>query len=150
MNEWLSNPPWWLNTMIGAAMPYVFKKGLLIVRGGTKVTTGRLKRYSRNRQAKALKKIRALRFDSFRIIREISLSHTFLAIFILSGLVYMLGLFIAAFLVTKESSNIVIWGTSAGVPSLIFEFCWLATSARVELLLKIRKKLNRNQRKYLS
>lgn len=147
MIEWISNPPWWFTAAIGALMPSAFGRLRRAFQLSLQHTQGRVKAGYRRLQLRRLVKIKASRFDSVRINREIVLSYALFSLFILTGVSYITGLFMIPVDIRSNYRLATVWGLVTALPALVFEFAWLNSSSRVDALLKYRRKIKRRQKR---
>ena len=141
MSGWITDPQWWLSSIVAASLPWIFLKGRNWLTSRLRKTRGRLKVYFRNGRSHQLRLIKNIRLDSALINREIILSYTCLGLFVTSGMIYILGMVTIPILIQPTNHQIMSWGLIAGIPTLILEFCRLGMSSRVDLILKYRKKI---------
>lgn len=151
MEEWINNPQLWINsvisTIIALALPQLYRLVHSKIRPLLTGAKGRLRSFFRGRKLKDLKRIKAARFDSVRIHREIVLSYAMLTLFILSAASCVLSFGFAPAEAHKNHILAIIYGSITGIPLLIFEFAWLVTSSRVNDMLKYRSRIKRGGRR---
>jgi hypothetical protein len=151
MNEWLSNPQWWISTtvaaLIGITLPQFFNKGRIV---GTLIMSrakGKLLSHLRHQKYKHLKKVKRIRFDGTAINREIALSYALFVCFVTTTIAAIAVMFSLSAAVRESKLLTVITGLTAATPALIFELAWLLASSRVDELLKYRRLIKpRNRR----
>lgn len=150
MNEWMNNPQLWINSVVSAlialALPPLYRLGHDKVQPLLSGAKGRIRSFFRGRKLKDLKRIKAARFDSVRINREIVLSYALLTLFILTAAVCVVSFGFAPAEAHKSHVLAILYGSLTGIPLLIFEFAWLVTSTRVDEMLKYRRRIKRRGR----
>lgn len=104
---------------------------------------GRIRSFFRGRKLKDLKRIKAARFDSAKINREIALSYAMLTLFILNAAGCVLSFGFAPPVTQKNYILAILYASLTGIPLLIFELAWLVTSTRVDEMLKYRSRIKR-------
>lgn len=108
---------------------------------------GQIRSFFRGRKLSDLRRVKAARFDSAKICREIALSYSMLTLFIVMGGLSVVSF---AFLPADARNNRLLtflYASITGVPLLIFEFAWLVTSTRVSDMLKYRSRIKRRGRR---
>lgn len=150
MNEWMNNPQLWINSVVSAlialALPPLYRLGHDKAQPLLSGAKGRIRSFFRGRKLKDLKRIKAARFDSVRINREIVLSYAMLTLFILTAAVCIVSFGLAPAEAHKSYVLAILYGSLTGIPLLIFEFAWLVTSTRVDEMLKYRHRIKRRGR----
>jgi hypothetical protein len=150
MEEWMNNPQPWINSVISATIALALAQLYRLARGKIQPllvgAKGSIRSFFRGRKLKDLKRIKAARFDSIRINREIVLSYTMLAFFILAAVLCVGSFGFAPAEAYKNHIAAMIYGSITGIPLLIFEFAWLITSTRVDEMLKYRSRIKRRGR----
>jgi len=150
MEEWINNPQPWINSIISAIIALALPQLYRLVRGKIQPllagAKGNIRSFFRGRKLKDLRRIKAARFDSARINREIVLSYTMLAFFISTAVLCVGSFWLAPAEAYKNHIVAMIYGSITGIPLLIFEFAWLITSTRVDEMLKYRSRIKRRGR----
>src|SRR5690606_29950847 len=123
--------PWWVLLILSVAMPKLWDAAVRYLPLVMEHTKGALRRRWRRYTCKRLRKIKALRFDSILITREISKSYAFMSLFILSILLYGIGLLLIPAPLRETSAGLSFWGISTGLPMLAFEWVWLTSMNKV-------------------
>lgn len=153
MNEWISNPQWWISTtvaaLIGILLPKAFGKGRnlgTLLMSGAK---GKLSAFFRHQEYKKLKKIKSIRFDSTAINRQIVFSYALFVIFITTAMTAIAAMFSLPAALKESKALTVVTGLIISTPALFFEVAWLLASSKVDDLIKYRKLIKqRNRRLY--
>ncbi|MEB0008613.1 hypothetical protein QN412_03145 [Pseudomonas sp. RTB3] len=150
MEEWIANPQWWLSTivsaLIGFAIQYVYRHGRRLAPSIMSGAKGRIRAVYRRRKCKRLKKIKAIRFDSVSINREIALSYALLVLFMTTGVATIAAIISLPAEIQKSYSTTFLVGMTMAIPALLFESAWLKVSSRVDDILKHRKLIKRRGR----
>ena len=150
MDEWTTNPQFWISSAVSAVtgflLQYLYRLGHSKVRPVLVGAKGRIRSFFRGRKLKDLKRIKAARFDSVRINREIVLSYAMLTLFILTAAVCVVSFGFAPAEAHKSYVLAILYASLTGIPHLIFEFAWLVTSTRVDEMLKYRRRIKRHGR----
>lgn len=149
MYEFLANPPWWVVLLIGWLMPVAFKKLRHKVPHWMDHTKGALRKRWRRYNSRRLLKIKARRFDSLLITREITKSYAFMTLFVMSIMLYGIGLLLIPDALRKSDAGISFWGIATGLPMLVFEFIWLTSMNRVDVLIHYRGKIRRRHNRMI-
>jgi len=149
MLEFLANPPWWLLLILSVAMPKLWDTAVRYSPRLMDHTKGALRRKWRRHNCKRLRKIKALRFDSILITREISKSYAYMTLFVLSILLYGIGLLLIPAPLRETSAGLSFWGISTGLPMLAFEWVWLTSMNKVDSLLHYRAKIRRRNNRMI-
>ncbi|WP_417777747.1 hypothetical protein [Stutzerimonas xanthomarina] len=145
MFEFLANPPWWvvaLVTLVLAELNRVIKRS--VKRKGPvflQSAKGRARGWFRSLRRKELVRIKAMRFDSVKINRIVIRSYAYLVLFIICGLVYLLGMLLIPEPLRQAKSGVMFWGIATALPTLFFEFAWLRTSNTADSLISHRAKI---------
>jgi hypothetical protein len=147
MNHFLS-PEIWVSSLIGALIALLLK---VAYQQASKwlprflsSATGSLKGIGRAYRKRHLLKVKAKRFDSIAINREIARSYAYLVLFWLCGLIW-----ISQFIAFTEAPTSKAVGASAyyalfgPLPMYFFEFAWLRKSGFLDSVLVHRGKIRR-------
>lgn len=150
MDEWVANPQWWLSSAVaaamGAAMPFLYKQGRTGLKRMMLGTQGRIRSAYRGRKCKRLKRIKAIRFDSVSINREVALSSALLVLFITTSVATIAAIINLPAEIQRSYSMTFLVGLLLAIPALLFEFAWLTSSSRIDDVLKSRKRTRRSKR----
>lgn len=150
MEEWAANPQWWLSTAVagavGAMMPFLYHQGRTRLKSLMLRTKGRIRAAYRSRKCKRLKQIKAIRFDSVSINRQIATSSALLVLFITTGVATIAAIINLPPEIQRSYWMTVVIGLVLAIPALLFEFAWLASSSRLDDILKSRKRIRRPSR----
>ncbi|MCO6057303.1 hypothetical protein NG726_11540 [Pseudomonas sp. MOB-449] len=148
MLEFISNPPWWVILIIGWLLPPFgwLRSQLPRLAGharGSLVSfwNGRVRSFFRALERRRLVKIKRARFHSVIINREIARSYAFLVLFVLSTLIYCMGLVSIPTRTVDWKQLQTIWMSISAPAMLFFELLWLLRSNRVDALIKYRRKI---------
>lgn len=147
MLEFLANPPWWILLILSVAMPKLWDAAVQCLPRLMDHTKGTLRKKWRRLNCKRLRRIKARRFDSVLITREINKSYAFMVLFVLSIMLYGIGLLLIPAPLRATSAGLSFWGISTGLPMLAFEFIWLTSMNRVDDLIHHRGKIRRRNRR---
>lgn len=157
MLEFITDPPWWVILLLGWLLPpfgWVRAQLPRLAQLPSMVSTARsatwrflldrMRSFFRGREKKRLQKIKAVRFHSTLINRQVAKSYAYLVLFMLSALIYFSGV-VAMGMVPKEAEALkVFWMILTGPFMLVFELLWLITAGKVDSLLKYRQKIRRH------
>ena len=143
MLEFFANPPWWILLFLSVAMPKLWDAAVKYIPILMAHTKGALRTRWRRYNCRHLRKIKARRFDSTLITREIVKSYAFLILFILSIMLYGIGLLLIPVELKKTNIGLSFWGITTGLPMLVFEVFWLTSMNRAGILLHYRGKIRR-------
>jgi hypothetical protein len=150
MEEWAANPQWWLSTAVagavGAIMPFLYQQGRSGFKSLMQRTKGRIRSAYRSRKRTRLKRIKAIRFDSVAINRQIAISSALLVLFITTGVATIAAIINLPPEIQRSYSMTFLIGLVLAIPALLFEFAWLASSSRLDDILKYRKRIKRPRR----
>lgn len=149
MLEFFANPPWWILLVLSVAMPKLWDAAVKYTPILMAHTKGALRTKWRRDNCKRLRKLKAHRFDSSLITREIVKSYAFLILFVLSIMLYGIGLLLIPAELRKTSTGLSFWGISTGLPMLVFELIWLTSMNRVDSLLHYRGKIRRRHNRMI-
>lgn len=151
MDEWTTNPQFWISSAVSAItgflLQYLYRLGHSRVQPLLTGARGRIRSFFRGRKLKDLKRIKAARFDSVRVNREIVLSYAMLTLFILNVATCVVSFGFAPAEAHESYGLAALYGSITGIPLLIFEFAWLVTSTRVDEILKYRRRIKRSGRR---
>jgi hypothetical protein len=151
MDEWTTNPQFWISSAVSAVtgflLQYLYRLGHSRIQPLLIGARGRIRSFFRGRKLKDLRRIKAARFDSVRVNREIVLSYATLTLFILSIVACVVSFGFAPADAHKSHVMAILYGSLTGIPLLIFEFAWLVTSTRVDEMLKYRRRIKRRGRR---
>lgn len=136
-------PPWWVVLILGAVLPKLWDAFLKAAPLMMEHTRGVVRRHWRHTKLKRLTKLRALRFDSASITRETIKQYAMMILFILSAMLYGIGLLLIPGALKQTDSGVTFWGVATGVPMLIFEVMWLLSMGKVDSLIHLRRKIRR-------
>lgn len=150
MDGWVINPQWWLSTAVaavmGTVMPFLYTTGRSGLKRLMVGAQGRIRCIYRNRKCQRLKRIKAIRFDSVAINRQIALSSALLVLFITTGVATIAAIINLPMEIQRSYSMTVLIGLILAVPALLFEFAWLTSSSRIDDILKSRKMIRKRRR----
>jgi hypothetical protein len=151
MEEWTTNPQFWISSAVSALtgflLQFLYRSSHSAVHAMLAGAKGRIRSFFRGRKLKDLKRIKAARFDSAKINREIALSYTMLTLFILNAAGCVLSFGFAPPVTQKNYILAILYASLTGIPLLIFELAWLVTSTRVDEMLKYRSRIKRRDRR---
>jgi len=153
MEEWAANPQWWLSngvaTLMGialtASLPSFYRRISAAFRAMMGRAKGRILVAYRARKAKRLRKIKAIRFDSLAINRQIATSAALLILFITTGVATIAAIINLPAEIQRSYAMTVVIGLVLAIPALLFEFAWLTSSSRLDDVLKSRKRIKRRR-----
>jgi len=149
MEGWVINPQWWLSTAVaaalGAVMPFLYKNCRIGLKRLMVGTQGGIRSIYRKRKCQRLKKVKAVRFDSVAINRQISLSSALLVLFITTGVATIAAIINLPMEIQRSYSMTVLIGLVLAIPALLFEFAWLTSSTRLDDILKSRKLIRQSK-----
>ncbi|UZJ58196.1 hypothetical protein OKW98_16465 [Pseudomonas sp. KU26590] len=150
MDGWVINPQWWLSTAVaavmGAVMPFLYRSCRLGLKRLMVGAQGRIRSIYRNRKCQRLKRIKAIRFDSVAINRQITLSSALLVLFITTGVATIAAIINLPMEIQRSYSMTVLIGLVLAIPALLFEFAWLTSSSRLDDVMKSRKLIRQSRR----
>ncbi len=127
-------------------MPFLYRHGRTGLKSLMLSTKGRVRAAYRRRKCKRLKRIKAIRFDSVSINRQIATSSALLVLFITTGVATIAAIINLPLEIQRSYSMTVMVGLVLAVPALLFEFAWLTSSSRLDDVLKRRKLIKRSSR----
>ncbi|WP_090312013.1 hypothetical protein [Pseudomonas linyingensis] len=141
----------WITAAIGAVVSYLMSWLYRLVHrhfpAVLNTTWSSVRGWARAREKAHLQRIRAIRFDSMRINREIARSYAFLVLFLVGAMLYAVGLLLAPKPAAANHALLALWGFGFGIPMLSFELAWLLSSSRVDAILKSRAKITSRGRR---
>jgi len=147
MNEWASNPQWWISTtvaaVIGVMIPKIYRGLGAWLLSGAK---GKLLKGLRHQKYKRLKKIKSKRFDSVAINREITLNYALFVVFASTAIGTLAAVINLPFGSHLSHTLTIAISLLMALPALAFEVAWLTVSSSVDDLLKYRKRIKRVHR----
>ncbi|QXW46882.1 hypothetical protein [Pseudomonas amygdali] len=151
MDDWTTSPQFWISSAVSAItgflLQYLYGLGHSKIQPLLAGAKGQLRSFFRGRKLKDLRRVKAARFDSVRINREIALSYVMLTLFIAMAALCVISF---AFMPPDARSSPILgflYASMTGIPLLIFEFAWLVTSTRVNEMLKYRSRIKRRGRR---
>lgn len=151
MDDWTTSPQFWISSAVSAItgflLQYLYRLGHSKIQPLLAGAKGQIRTFFRGRRLKDLRRVKAARFHSVRINREIALSYVMLTFFIAMGFLCVISF---AFLPADARNSrllTALYGSITGIPLLIFEFAWLVTSTRVNDMLKYRSRIKRRSRR---
>lgn len=135
----------WIAAIIGvivtSLMNWLYRYGLRRFPMVLNATWSGVRRWARARRKAHLLRVKAIRFDSMKINREIARSYAFLVLFLVGVMFYAISLLLVSKPSAETPALLVTWAFGLGIPMLSFELCWLLSSSRVDALLKSRAKI---------
>ncbi|RYE71945.1 MAG: hypothetical protein EOO81_04650, partial [Oxalobacteraceae bacterium] len=145
MDEWLSNPQWWLSNgvsamigiMLTAALASLYRRAASFSRRAMEKAKGSIRSAYRASKKKRLGKIKMLRFDSVVLHRRIVFSYAMMILFVVTGISTVLLLLILPLGITTTRIAFII-GIFAAIPALGFEVAWLRASSLVDDVIRFR------------
>ncbi|WP_223113391.1 hypothetical protein [Pseudomonas syringae] len=147
MDDWFSNPQWWLSitvsSLVALVIPKVFHRAKTLLQPPITRTQGWFKSYYRHRRCKRLRKIKAARFDSLKINRAIALSYACFILFVIAAVASMVGFTLVPTGLRQETERAVVLGFITATPAFLFEFAWLTAASKVDDLLRYRGMIKR-------
>jgi hypothetical protein len=149
MEEWAANPQWWLSNTVAAVLalllPHTFRRSRSHIQLLLSRAHGWTKPIYRAWRCKRLKKIKAIRFDSLRISRQIALSYACLILFIGSAIASVAGFVLIPVTLPRSQQEALILTFMVSGPALFFEIAWLVVAGRLDDVMKSRKRIRRQR-----